>query len=275
MDYIEIAITGLNNLDPGIVIAQLGEMGFESFSESDSGIQAYIREELYEELDVLTYLNNLSVSVGIHYNIEKIAIQNWNALWESEYHPVTVAGKCQVRAPFHPPVPGILYDIVIEPKMSFGTAHHETTSLMLEMTMKEDIAGMRVLDMGCGTGVIAILAAMMKAKSVVAIDTDEWAYANAIENVQRNNIQTIEVIRGDATSIPKPGYDLIIANINRNTLMNDIPAYAANLKQHGVLLMSGFYEEDLQQINVAALDAGFELIWHRIENNWVGVKYRK
>ena len=275
MDYIEVAITGLNDFDPGIIIAQLGEMGFESFVESESGIQGYIPEGLYHESGVRSYLDKLSESLGIGYTLNKIPLQNWNAIWESAYQPVTVAGKCQVRAPFHEPIPGIPYDIEIEPKMSFGTAHHETTSLMIEMLMKEDIGGKRILDMGCGTGVLAILAEMMKAMAVVAIDTDEWAFENAVENVRRNNCVAIQVIRGDATSIPKPEYDLIIANINRNVLLNDIQLYAASLNKPGVLLMSGFYEEDLQQINAAALDAGFQFTGYRTEKNWVGVKYMK
>jgi ribosomal protein L11 methyltransferase len=275
MDYIEVSIFGKPEFDYEIIIAQLGEMGFESFSESDTGIAGYIQEVLYHESEVRKYLDELSISSDTRYSISKIVQQNWNKLWESAYEPVTVSGKVRVRAPFHDPDPAFPFEIVIEPKMSFGTAHHATTSLMLEMLLMEELEGCRVLDMGCGTGVLAILAALMKAGTVVAVDTDEWAYENAVENMQRNHIASVVVIQGDAAVIPKPDYDLIIANINRNVLLADLPVYTANLNQPGVLLMSGFYEEDLPLIHEVAVNNGLQLVGYRTENNWVGVKYIK
>lgn len=275
MDYIEVNIIGKPEFDYEIIVAQLGELGFESFSESETGIAGYVQEALYRESEVRQYLEDQAETSGITYSVSKIPQQNWNQLWESAYEPVTVSGKVRVRAPFHDPDPAFLFEIVIEPKMSFGTAHHATTSLMLEMLLLEEVESSRVLDMGCGTGVLAILAAMMKAGAVVAIDTDEWAYENATENVQRNKASSVVVIQGDATNIPKPGYDLIIANINRNVLLHDIPVYSANLNENGGLLMSGFYEEDLPLIHAAALNAGLQFVGYRTENNWVGVKYTK
>jgi ribosomal protein L11 methyltransferase len=275
MDYIEVTLSNFGNFDPEIILARMSGLGFESFSETDDAMQGYIREDAWNKSEVEEFLQQIKAEHGIQYAIQKIPAQNWNALWESAYEPVTVAGKCQVRAPFHQPVPGMQYDIVIEPKMSFGTAHHETTSLMLEMIMTEELKDKRVLDMGCGTGVLAILAHKMQAAEVVAIDNDDWAYANAPENVAANDAAAIQVIMGDASAIPLPEYDLIVANINRNVLLNDIPVYARFLKPHGALLLSGFYSSDLDLINEAARNAGLQYFSHKTANNWIGAKFVK
>lgn len=275
MDYIEVSITNFTDFDPEIVMAQMAELGFESFSESETGIQGFIPEDIYQEAPVRTYLQRISDDHGLTYSFRKIAAQNWNALWESGYEPVTIAGKCRVRAPFHPPAGGMQYEILIEPKMSFGTAHHETTSLMLELLMLEQVKGKRVLDMGCGTGVLAILAHKMLAAEVVAIDNDEWAYSNAIDNMGKNDATAVTVIRGETGDIPRPEYDLIMANINRNVLLNDIPVYAGLLRNHGILLMSGFYEQDLAQIRMASEKAGLHYVSHKVDNKWVGAKFLK
>jgi ribosomal protein L11 methyltransferase len=275
MDYIEISINGFSGFDPEIVMAQMAELGFESFTESETGIQGFIREDMYREEPVSGYLNEICSEHGLSYSMQKIPAQNWNALWESAYEPVVIAGKCRVRAPFHAPVPGMAYEIIIEPRMSFGTAHHETTSLMLELLMQEDVEGKRVLDMGCGTGVIAILAQKMKAAQVVAIDNDDWAYSNALDNMEKNDALEVAVLQGDAEAIPLPAYDIIIANINRNVLLRDIPLYAGYLKQPGILLMSGFYEEDLDQIKAASALAGLQYFHHKLDNKWVGAKFEK
>ncbi|MEI7895786.1 MAG: 50S ribosomal protein L11 methyltransferase [bacterium] len=275
MDYIELSISNLGDFDPEIVIANLADLGFESFTESETGIQGYIQEDLYHEITVTQYLKQLQEEHGIEGSFLKIPARNWNAIWESAYEPVTIAGKCRVRAPFHQPEPGILHDIIIEPRMSFGTAHHETTSLMLEMLMDEDVTGKRMLDMGCGTGVIAILACRMGAADVVAIDNDEWAYSNALDNMEKNDAMPVKVIRGEADAIPDAVYDFIVANINRNVLLEDIPCYATHLESHGVLLMSGFYEQDIEQIKAKSESAGLQYEYHKSENNWVGIKFVK
>lgn len=275
MDYIEVGITNFGSFDPEIAVAHLAEMGFESFTESESGIGAFIREDLYHETPVIDYLQQLQIDHGVKFSFQKIADQNWNEIWESEYQPVTIAGKCRVRAPFHEPIPDMPYEILIEPRMSFGTAHHETTSLMLEMLMLEDVKGKRALDMGCGTGVLAILAHKMGAARVVAIDTDDWAYSNALDNMMKNDALDVTVIQGGADIIPGPGYDLIIANINRNVLLNDIPVYAGFLDNHGTLLMSGFYEQDIDQIRAVSEKCGLQYAGHKTDNNWVGIKFVK
>jgi ribosomal protein L11 methyltransferase len=275
MDYIELTITNFTGFDPEIVMAQLAELGFESFTETESGIQGYVRNDLYDELAVKEYLQKVCTGHGLIYAFQTIEAQNWNALWESAYEPVVIAGKCRVRAPFHAPLDEMPYEIVIEPRMSFGTAHHETTSLMLELLMMEDVQGKRVLDMGCGTGVLAILAHKMKAAQVIAIDNDDWAYSNAVDNMEKNDAVAVTVIQGEAGDIPEPEFDLIIANINRNVLLQDIPVYARFLREEGVLLMSGFYEQDLDQIIAASANAGLQYVSHKSDNNWVGAKFIK
>ena len=275
MDYLEVNLSNFRDFDPEIVLAHLAELGFESFSESGCNLQGYIREDKYNATEVEAYLQQMNDEHGIRYAFQKIPAQNWNALWESAYEPITVAGKCQVRAPFHSPVAGIQYDIVIEPKMSFGTGHHETTSLMLELMMLENLEGKRVLDMGCGTGILAILAVKMLAAAVVAIDNDEWAFSNARDNVVNNEAGEVKVIQGEVSAIPPPEFDLIAANINRNVLLNDIPVYTSCLKPSGVLLVSGFYEQDLDQIRNVAELAGLQYVSHKSANHWVGAKFIK
>jgi ribosomal protein L11 methyltransferase len=275
MDYIEVSITNFTGFDPEIVMAHLADLGFESFTESESGIQGFIGEDNYREDLVNEYLQKVHSEHGLNSFVRKIADQNWNALWESAYEPVVIAGKCRVRAPFHESMPGIQYEILIEPRMSFGTAHHETTSLMLDILMLEEVNGKRVLDMGCGTGVLAILAHKMLAHEVVAIDNDEWAFSNAMDNMEKNDAIAVKVIRGEAGDIPMPEYDIIIANINRNVLLRDIPVYAQFLKQDGILLMSGFYEEDLGLIRKASEQSGLQYTSHKSDNRWVGAKFVK
>jgi ribosomal protein L11 methyltransferase len=275
MEYIEINITGFTGFDPEIVIAQLAELGFESFSESDAGLQGYVRKDLYQEVQVLEYLRDVSGEHGLQWSVQEIGDQNWNALWESAYEPVTIAGKCRVRAPFHLPDPDIRYEIVIEPRMSFGTAHHETTALMIDLLMQESVEGKRVLDMGCGTGILAILAGKMLAAEVIAIDNDDWAFANAMDNMVKNDVPRIRVIQGEAGNIPLPEYDLIAANINRNVLLEDIVTYARFLNPGGVLLLSGFYLADLDMIRSEAEKCGLHYSNHKADHSWVGARFIK
>lgn len=254
-------------------MAHLAELGFESFTETEDGIQGFIPVDQYDEVTVKGWLQKQSADSGIFFRTERVKAQNWNAIWESAYEPVLIEERCMVRAPFHAPIPGVEFDLIIEPRMSFGTAHHETTSLMIAMLMLEDVAGKRMLDMGCGTAVLAILAFKMGARSVVAIDNDEWAYANALDNIVRNDAVSIEVFQGDATTISAPPFDIIVANINRNILVQDIAVYARNLVAGGTLLMSGFYEEDLLPIRSAAIACGLTYVTHRVKNSWTGVKF--
>ena len=275
MDYYEFKISGIPGDSGEILMAGLAAIGFESFQEEEDSLSGYIPAEVYNSRKVLSYLKRRSKATGIVYGYKLVKAENWNALWESQYQPVTIDKKCHVRAPFHEPVPGMLYDLVIEPKMSFGTAHHETTALMIRMMMKEKIRKKRVLDMGSGTGVLAILAWKMGASAVDAIDNDEWAYLNAKDNILKNNAPSIAVIQGDGKSIPAGHYDLILANINRNVLLGDIPKYARHLERAGILLLSGFYEADLDAIARKAQGESLSLSSSETRNHWVAAKFVK
>ena len=275
MDYFKVGISNLKEGDSEILMACLSELGCESFLESNGELEGFIPFDLFNKPELISFLDKEMKDKGIVYTLELIGEQNWNAIWESQYEPVTIAGKCLVRAPFHQAVPGIKYDLIIEPRMSFGTAHHETTALMIEMLMEEEPEGRKVLDMGCGTGVLAILASEMGALSVDAIDVDDWAFENAQDNCRKNNAGVVTVIKGGRDAIPGSDYNVIIANINRNVLLEDIPAYAGRLAANGILLMSGFYVEDIPVIIEKALESGLNMVNHREQNRWVGIKFIK
>ena len=255
-----------------ILLAELNELGFESFLETTEGLLAYIPKSKWEDSALNTVRVLRNPEFQIDYVYKEIETQNWNQEWESSFEPIILGHHCAVRAPFHPK-PDVKYDIVITPKMSFGTGHHETTHMMLQFVLKNEIQGKSVLDMGCGTGVLAILASMRGAARVDAIDIDPWSYLNAQENVKLNNQEHISVIEGDVGLLKDEKYDIILANINRNTLIEDIPHYVAHLKRGGILLLSGFYKGDLPSISVKC--AQYELSFQEnLENNdWVSAKY--
>jgi len=270
MEYIEMICHPSPGVHTGeLLMAMLSEAGFESFSENDNGtLSAFIQAPmLTPELSARLSSDEFSDFLD-SFRIERIADQNWNAVWESQYEPVLIDGKCMVRAPFHPKQAGVEFDIVIMPKMSFGTAHHETTKQMIQYMLSTQLNGKSLLDMGSGTAVLAILARMKGAYPVTAIDNDEWAFNNALENVQSNNFADIEVLMGDASLLPGKKYDIILANINRNILLNDIPSYRESLNPDGKLFMSGFYSEDLPLIEAKANETGLTIMSHRVENNW-------
>ena len=252
-----------------LLISLLADSGFESFTENENGtISAFIQAPLYTPA-LTSKLGSDEFSEFLDsFHAEHIADQNWNAVWESQYDPVLIDNCCMVRAPFHPKPAGIEFDIVIMPKMSFGTAHHETTKLMIQYLLSLQVSGKSLLDMGSGTAVLAILARMKGAFPVSAIDNDEWAYNNAVENVQSNNFADIEVLLGDSSLLAGKKFDIILANINRNILLNDIPVYRESLSDGGKLFMSGFYSEDLPLIEAKAYETGLRIMSHRIENNW-------
>ncbi len=248
MNYLEFQFK-IEPLQPAseILIAELGYAGFESFVENEEGITAYIpvdefKEESLEDIHILN-----SDEFEISYTTTEIEQVNWNSEWEKNFSPIIVDDKCSVRAPFHEK-PETEYDIVIEPKMSFGTGHHATTHMMLQHILKDEWEDLSVLDMGCGTGVLAILAGMKGAQPIDAIDIDNWCYLNTLENVERNNAENISVYEGTAELLEGRSYDRIIANINRNILLEDIKIYSKCLKSGGKLYLSGFYTEDISMI---------------------------
>jgi len=255
-----------------ILIAELGELPFESFVESEFGVTAFIQKQLWTEsiLEDVFVLN--SPQFTISYTIEEIDQVNWNEEWEKNFDPIDVDGKCHVRAPFHPKT-NAEFDIIIEPKMSFGTGHHETTHMMIQHLLDMDVRNMKTLDMGCGTAILAILAEMKGAQPIDAIDIDNWCYLNSIENAERNNCQQITVYEGDATLLVDQKYDLIIANINRNILLNDMQRYVDCMNPNGGLLLSGFYEEDIPFIDASCTDKGLTFVKKLQRNNWVSLKY--
>ncbi len=276
MAYFEYSFVMLRgNHFSELLTACLGDLGFESFVEEEKVIKAYIPEKLHSD-ELKAALTEAPVVDWIQsYEVNRIEDQNWNAVWESEYDPVLIANRCLVRAPFHQPQPQVEYDIVIMPKMSFGTAHHETTGLMIDYLLDLDLAGKSFLDMGCGTAVLAILAKMRRAGPLVAIDNDEWAYNNSLENVNTNAAGDIAVYLGDASLLAGKTFDVIVANINRNILLNDIPAYAKCLTEGGKLLMSGFYESDLPSITASAGQNGLKRLSQKVKNNWTCAEFVK
>jgi ribosomal protein L11 methyltransferase len=272
MKYIEIKLY-YPNIFPGeeVLPTMLGEIGFESFMETDEGVSAYIPYENFSEEALKELLSSLSKI--IRYEKTIIPDQNWNAVWESNFEPVVVAENCIVRAPFHDSRNNIEFELIIEPRMAFGTAHHETTLQMLQLLLKEDIAGKTVLDMGCGTGIIAILAEKKGASSVTAIDNDEWAYSNTCDNLKINNTKNVKALLGDASILGDKSYDVIFANINRNILLQDMKAYCNVLNDNGIIFFSGFYTEDVEAITKEAEKYGLRKKVALEKNNWSAVKF--
>jgi ribosomal protein L11 methyltransferase len=277
MDNIYISYTfKIHPKEPAteILVAELGEIGFESFVENKEGLIAYIQQTDWNEniLDDVFILNSNEFSIS--YEMEVIEQTNWNSEWEKNFNPIQVDNLVSIRAPFHEN-PNLKYDIVIEPKMSFGTGHHETTHMMVQHLLDLDLTNKKVLDMGCGTGILAIFAEMKGAKPIDAIDIDNWCYQNSVENVERNNCSNIDVYEGDASLLVNKKYDVIIANINRNILLNDMQAYMNCLNDNGTLLLSGFYQEDIPIIDAEVSKFQFKIDKIIERNNWVALKYQK
>ena len=268
MKYTELEITKIEDgISSEIVIAFLAEIGYDSFSEIDSGLKAYIVSNKFDE----SLLKEIISKISFEYLFSEIKDQNWNAVWESNFEAVVIADRCIVRAPFHKADKKYEMDIIIEPRMSFGTAHHETTEMMIEWTLETDLKNKTVLDMGCGTGILAIIASKKGASEVVAIDNDEWAYNNSLENIQRNNTTDIDVYQGDASLLGNKKYDIIFANINRNILLKDLPAYVNCLNQNGMIFLSGFYEIDIEVIEELANKLQLKIASIKLKNGWASV----
>ena len=260
------------DLGSEILIAELCEKPFESFIETENGFSAFVQKSLWTS----NILNNIPIlenpEFEISHTFEEIEQVNWNEEWEKNFEAIDVDGLCHVRAPFHPKTDA-KYDIIIEPKMSFGTGHHETTHMMIQHLLETDVIAMKTLDMGCGTAILAILAEMKGAQPIDAIDIDNWCYLNSIENAQRNNCNQISVYEGDAALLKDKKYDLIIANINRNILLIDLQAYVDCLNENGTILLSGFYEEDIPFIDASCTEKGLTFVKKIQRNNWVSLKY--
>lgn len=276
MDYIKTTfrLTPDNQDFRDILMALLGETGYESFIENEENIEAYIPQPLFNKRNLGTI--DLEGLFSFEFDSSLIQDQNWNELWEKNYfQPLVVSDQCLIRAPFHKEYPKASYEIVIEPKMAFGTGNHETTALMIEYILELNLKNRTILDMGCGTGILAMLSSMKQAGSITAIDIDPWSVESTTENAEYNNCNNIKVLLGDANLLDKHRFDFIYANIHKNILIEDLPKYTSVLNDGGILLLSGFYENDLADIKAAAAKLRLNFIEDRNRNKWVAAKFKK
>lgn len=274
MQYIEVDIA-LRTVDPyrDLLIDALGNDGpYDSFEETPNGLKAYVPKAQFDESFLLSVFLSLSLTDAT-YTVNEMPDKDWNEEWERQHQPVLVEGFCWVHAPFHDKRQDVDYNIMIEPKMSFGTAHHATTYMMLTYLRDVELAGKSVLDMGCGTAVLAILAACRGAAQVDAVDVDEWAYRNALENVERNGVAgTVRCLLGDASLLGEACYDVVVANINRNILLADMARYRRALRPGGTLLLSGFYHSDVAALQARAFELGLQLQEERSRDGWSALR---
>lgn len=275
-DYVEVSVV-VEPREQGsdVLIAQLSELEFESFVETENGFQAYIQQKNFDESRLNLVFSLYADFFKISFVTKIIKQQNWNKEWESSFQPIDVEGQCYIRAPFHEAKAGYRYDVVIEPKMSFGTGHHNTTQLMIQKLMKLDVNGKALLDMGCGTGVLAIVASKMGAEPIQAIDIDDWSYENTIENLEKNNINNVLVNKGNAQILDGKVFQTILANINKNVLLADIPVYSRSLEKNGNLILSGFFETDIPDLTAKAKECGLKFEDKEVRDQWTMLHFIK
>lgn len=278
MTYLEFkfSTTPCNETVNDVLAALLGEVGFESFVEWEGGLMAYIPSATFDEHNLKSSLDEFPVEdVKIDYSYTEMEDKDWNEEWEKNFfQPIVIGNRCVIHSTFHHDVPRAEYDIVINPQMAFGTGHHETTSLIIEELLDSDLKDKSLLDMGCGTSILAILARMRGAKPCTAIDIDEWCVRNSIENIELNGVTDIAVSQGDASALASKGpFDVVIANINRNILLNDMKRYVACMHPGSELYMSGFYVDDIPVIRQEAEKNGLRFVEHKEKNRWAAVKF--
>ena len=257
-----------------ILNAELQDLPFESFLTTEQGLNAYVPIDLHFDNFIESIELLMHPEVDIQYSIKEIAPENWNAKWEAEFHPIQIADHCIIRADFHENQ-GKQYEIIINPKMSFGTGHHPTTHMMLEYVLEESLSNQRVLDMGCGTGVLGILASKKGARIVDAIDYDPWCVENTIENATKNDCKNIRAIQASSLEENKSEYDFIFANINRNILMDQISSYSKALKPSGKLFLSGFYLKDIEALQKKCESEYLTLVFTKERETWCALKFVK
>ncbi|MBA4410291.1 MAG: 50S ribosomal protein L11 methyltransferase [Bacteroidota bacterium] len=257
-----------------ILIAMLADLAFESFEETEESVMGYIPGESFNLEEISEITTALPFSVRIEN--ELIPDKNWNEVWEKNYFkPLLIGNRCLVRAPFHTEYEPAEFELVIEPKMAFGTGNHETTTLVAEQILNMDITGKTVLDMGCGTGILGMLASLKGAKSVTAIDIDTWSFESTIENARLNNIFNLEAKLGDASLLGAETFEIIFANIHKNVIINDMPVYESVLKSGGNLYLSGFYKHDMADVKARAESLGLQETGFQEKNNWVVYSFEK
>jgi ribosomal protein L11 methyltransferase len=266
MQYLEFEIPCNTELGE-ILMAELAHSGFDSFLQEDDHIKAYVDEATFNPEELSIVLDYYSIAGQ---NIRKSLMENknWNAAWESNYQAVVIGDKCYVRAEFHEPKPQYPFEIIIQPKMAFGTGHHATTAQMMELMLVKDLRGKTILDMGCGSGLLAVLAYKMGAQKVTAVDNDEWAYKNTLENIFRNKVQNTDVILGEIDDVITDKFDIILSNITKNINLQYLHHYGKMMEKNGRLIVSGFFESDLEDIKNEAIKHGFKLLSNKTTNNW-------
>ncbi len=278
-DYVEVRldVTPCDEMHTDVLAALLAEAGFESFVPDETGLTAYIKAEIFSDDKLAEVISDFPFECDIKPKATVVEGQDWNKEWEKNYfQPIVIDDKCVIHSSFHKDIPECRYDIVIDPKMAFGTGHHSTTSLILRQLLSMNLQGRNVVDMGTGTGILAILAAMRGAKRIDAIEIDEFAYTNACENLRLNNAELVDIHLGDAALLSNiKDVDLFIANINRNIITSDLPAYVSTLAPGATMLLSGFYESDIPVILETATPLGLEYLSHSVDNNWTCLKLTK
>ena len=278
MQYIK-AIFKFNSIEEfqqDLLISDLADLGFDTFEDSENGFTAFVIKENFNEQELKDLLNSYADDFTATYVLEDVADENWNAEWEKNFSPLIIDDVCYVRATFHEPKPSYPYEIIIDPKMAFGTGHHQTTTMMMQYILSADLLDKNVLDMGCGTGILAILAGKLGAKSLMAIDYDDICYESTIENATLNNIINLKALCGSKEVIPDEQYEVIFANINRNILLDQIHRYAEVLKPEGKIFFSGFYlEPDLSMITAECAKYGIKYLDHKQNGDWVAAQFEK
>lgn len=278
MKYLEVTFTThpCNETVNDVVSALAGDIGFESFVECEGGIQAYIQQALFNKEVLDEMISEFPIpNAKVEYTVKEAEDKNWNEEWEKNFfQPIIIGDRCVIHSTFHRDIPQAEYDIVINPQMAFGTGHHETTSLIIGELLDNDLQGKSLLDMGCGTSILAILARMRGAAPCTAIDIDEWCVRNSLENIELNGVDRISVFQGDASLLKDQGpFDVIIANINRNILLNDMKRYVSCMHPGSELYMSGFYVDDIPVIQAEAEHNGLRFVHHKEKNRWAAVKF--
>ncbi|MBT3612495.1 MAG: 50S ribosomal protein L11 methyltransferase [Flavobacteriales bacterium] len=276
MEYTEVDIR-VNPVAPfaDILVARLNEIEFESYNEDETGVKTYVQTHLLDENAVEAIIAEVAELCELSYTITKVKQENWNEQWENNFDPAHINERCVIRAHFHNAFPDIEHEIIITPKMSFGTGHHDTTSLVMNEMFGIDFQNKTALDMGSGTGVLAILAAKLGASSLIGIDFDEWAFENAQENAKLNAVDNIDFIHGDADAIGDATFDIILANINRNIILQNIETYVGAMNINSEILFSGFLKEDIPLILEKSEQLGLELVVSKHKNKWQMLHFKK
>jgi ribosomal protein L11 methyltransferase len=278
MQYIKAIFTfeNIEEYQQDLLIADLADLGFDTFEDSDKGFTAFVIKDNFDESALKVILSEYEPEFSTNYTLEDVADENWNAEWEKNFTPLIIDDVCYVRATFHTPQPSYPYEIVIDPKMAFGTGHHQTTTMVMQYILAADIKDKNILDMGCGTGILAILAAKLGAKSLLAIDYDDICYESTLENSALNQITNLKALCGSKEVIPDEQFDIIFANINRNILLDQIQRYSEVLKSEGKIFFSGFYlEPDLHMISEECAKYEIHYIDHKQNGDWVAAQFEK